>query len=382
MPMCTIGRREPDHAPGKSNRWILGIFLLLLWSTAFAEDAPTEVDSEAVENAPADASPDTTDETPAEADEETPVEPEEESAEDATEEESQPLENTEETGEVAERFTPAVMSPNESVDVRATIAVERIDGLEATKEWRMKSTGAILRRIGKEGYRRVMRPKELRQALAGTEEEDATPCFRLECAIYKASLAGADYLIQGDVLTADGKQTLHLKLVDMATENVIREATDWVEKLDEADLPKLAAVVAIDLLQGRVASADSVKEVADYSDYNENPAYDITKWTTLGVGLAGIGTAVALGFLAQQKQDDYNDAWKTKRTIKSSLKDEADSLAMGTNIAYAVSGAILATSVTMFFIDGFNVGEYKPNPVQVGAWVAPGTVNATVRYEF
>ncbi len=380
--MDGIRRRKPVIGFGRTIIWMWVVAILWPCGSLLAEEPPLDaVDEATVEpeaTSPASLeNPDSPAEEPADEAEAAPddvVEDEQDS-----ESEQEPLEALPPVVEVADS---PVLPPGEPVDTQAVIAVERIDGLNATKNWRRKATGAVLRRVGREGYRRVLPPKELQEALAGTEEEGATPCFRLDCATRKASLAGADYLLQGDILTSDGRHTLHLKLVDVIGENVVREATDWVEEMDEADLPKLAAEVAVDLLKGRVASLDTAAEVADYSDYNEKPAYDITKWTTLGVGLAGIGAAVALGILAAQKQDDYNDTWKTSRKIDSSLKDEADSLAMGANIAYGVGGAILATSVTMFLIDGFNVGEYKPNPVRVGAWVAPGTVKATVRYEF
>ncbi len=70
----------------------------------------------------------------------------------------------------------------------------------------------------------------------------------------------------------------------------------------------------------------------------------------VGVGVAGIAAGIGLGMAAGSAESEHADA-KTG-SEKQSTADDAESYALGANVAYVVGGVLLATGVTLLVLDG------------------------------
>jgi tetratricopeptide (TPR) repeat protein len=72
-------------------------------------------------------------------------------------------------------------------------------------------------------------------------------------------------------------------------------------------------------------------------------------WVILGVGAAGAGTGGVLGAMAQSKHSAAVD--EPVQMTAASLSDQADSFALGANVAFGVGGAIAAAGLIWGIID-------------------------------
>ena len=95
-------------------------------------------------------------------------------------------------------------------------------------------------------------------------------------------------------------------------------------------------------------------------------------WVLGGTALAFAGAGVGTGLAARGKVDDYE---KCKSSC-GAVKNEGQRLQTMTNVAFGLSGALLAGAVVAFFLEGRSDDE----PSTTSAWLAPDGVGLVHRF--
>lgn len=101
-------------------------------------------------------------------------------------------------------------------------------------------------------------------------------------------------------------------------------------------------------------------------------------WIVAGVGVLGIGAGGVLGGLAASKNDEVASA--PSQTEGQSLRDSAESLALGSNIAFGIGGAIALAGGIWGVIDIVSAGSSEEKPAPLKAAVGPGFVTISTTF--
>ncbi|HZO14916.1 MAG TPA: tetratricopeptide repeat protein [Polyangiaceae bacterium] len=97
-------------------------------------------------------------------------------------------------------------------------------------------------------------------------------------------------------------------------------------------------------------------------------------WIIAGVGVAGVGAGVAMGAVAQARFDAAVEEQSAERA--QGLEDEAHSLALGANIAFAIGGAIALGGAIAGIVNVVQTTQSAGLVVRLGA----GTIGLTHRF--
>lgn len=95
----------------------------------------------------------------------------------------------------------------------------------------------------------------------------------------------------------------------------------------------------------------------------------IWTWVSAGSAVATLGVAIGLGLSAKSDNDTYNESATLLPDEGAALKSSGNSKALGSSILYGVAGALAATSVVLFFLEGRG-GERKTSSARLH--VVPG----------
>jgi tetratricopeptide (TPR) repeat protein len=81
----------------------------------------------------------------------------------------------------------------------------------------------------------------------------------------------------------------------------------------------------------------------------EKPSPSAVPWVLAGAGFAGLAVGVVLGVLAKDKEDEVEA--EPVQLDADALLDEAERLAIGANVAFAVGGALALAGATWGIVD-------------------------------
>ena len=101
-------------------------------------------------------------------------------------------------------------------------------------------------------------------------------------------------------------------------------------------------------------------------------------WFVAGLGLAGLGVGAGLGAAASSTNDDVANA--ANQVEGSELRDSAESLALGANIAFGLGGAVLAAGVIWGIVDVTSASSTEQPPA-VTARVGPTWASVEIKFD-
>lgn len=106
----------------------------------------------------------------------------------------------------------------------------------------------------------------------------------------------------------------------------------------------------------------------------EKPSPSPIPWVLAGVGAAGIAVGGALAAVVKSKEADAQAEPVQQNAIE--LRDDAERMAIGVNVAFAVGGTLLAAGVTWGIIDVVLTGQ--ASGPQVSLELTPGALGMRV----
>lgn len=186
--------------------------------------------------------------------------------------------------------------------------------------------------------------------------------------------------------------------VENGSENAVEQAEDVVENAadaeaeleeeTEAESEEDAEDLEDEMEEAEEAAKQMAKEQSDavsaksVNESSELLAYDISKYTTLGVGLGLVAVGITYGIFAKNDMDDYNDKYKQYSIIDKQLYDDAKKKALISTSTYIAGGVVLGASVTLFILDALNVGESPLRKFGFAPILGPKTQGASVSVRF
>ncbi len=153
-----------------------------------------------------------------------------------------------------------------------------------------------------------------------------------------------------------------------------REAADAYSRYLEEE-PRAGDRRAI---EGRIvtlrAQADQLDRAKGASPAEpESPLSVVLPWVVTGIGLAGLGTGVALGLVSGRRHDAA--VREPVQTVAQDKQDEASTFATGATIAFVAGGVVAAAGLTWLGIRAFT-----PSPR--GVALLPGPTSLTLKGTF
>ncbi len=108
----------------------------------------------------------------------------------------------------------------------------------------------------------------------------------------------------------------------------------------------------------------------------------IWTWVAAGGALAALVTGVGLGLSIKKSAEEYAVTPENKTARLDELEASMRREAVGANVMFGVSGALLAASVVLFFWEGGWFDRERPRPVSLTPSVGDGTAGILWTVEF
>ena len=213
--------------------------------------------------------------------------------------------------------------------------------------------------------------REARAEAKGGDAARAAQLFEEGAAHYRAGRFDLAIDLLGKAHALAGEPVLLFNLAKAYEgKGDLEKAIEAYERyLDDAkDITDRGAIEArVETLRGQLAARAALekKAAAERAERDKERSPSPIPWIIAGAGVTGLVAGAALGAFASGREDDAV-AEPTHRDA-AALRDEAEQLALGANIALAVGGALLAGGVTWGIVDVvLAIPEDAPVALRVG----------------
>ncbi len=236
----------------------------------------------------------------------------------------------------------------------------------------------------------VLSPDEVESNLAPKYKRQLAGCgTNKDCMISALQPASLDLFLASSLTYLDGDYKLSVQWVN--TQSRKEQSHYDVLVTNPTTLPKKAGILTVRALIGygmyvRVQEGEAVATTADDAESKPDPleeerqlrrhdtgessmAMTVSKWTTLGVGIASLAAGAALNVMAFQAESDA----KNGATPEAVANGNDDSKLYGITAysLYGLGGALLVTSTVLFILDANRTGTSNVMMSSAGVGIMP-----------